>query len=179
MPRDVTTTPSDLILDEYTVWNDRKLVDPRGATHAQFADGMSAIISDEGPVMALKIFQTFCKAAEVNRVGPAIRPKFERALHKMIDDGVVIAENELNDDDIRTWIIRMPDQPTTRVRTLGDRGFGEIPLAELAEVLLEIRAEHELIGREELYRAVLAKYELIRMTNLVERRLDKALSDYF
>ena len=46
------------------------------------------------------------------------------------------------------------------VRERGARSLHEIPGTEIAEVMLAIRMEHDLIGRDEMFRAVLAAYNL-------------------
>jgi len=73
----------------------------------------------------------------------------------------------------------LPDQPEVRVRDLGPRGFADIPMGELAALVLEIRAQDEFIGRDEIYRAVLDHYGLQKLTALVRRRLTKVLEVYF
>jgi len=73
----------------------------------------------------------------------------------------------------------LPDQPNVVIRSLGGRGFSEIPMSELAALALEIRTQDEFMGREDIYRAVLDHYGLQKLTALVRRRLDKVLKVYF
>jgi len=82
-------------------------------------------------------------------------------------------------DDSVGWIVRLPDQPRVIVRDLGHRGFADIPMSELAALVLEIRTQDEFMGREDIYRAVLDHYGLQKLTALVRRRLDKVLAVYF
>ena len=77
------------------------------------------------------------------------------------------------------WIVRLPDQPRVIVRDLGNRGFADIPMSELAALVLEVRTQDEFMGREDIYRAVLDHYGLQKLTALVRRRLDKVLEVYF
>jgi len=82
-------------------------------------------------------------------------------------------------DDSVGWILRLPDQAPVSLRDLGPRGFAEIPMSELAALVLEIRSADEFAGREDIYRAVLDHYGLQKLTALVRRRLDAVLSEYF
>jgi hypothetical protein len=44
--------------------------------------------------------------------------------------------------------------------------------------MLAIRVEHDLIGRDELFRAVLAAYKLKRLTHSSESRLNDVLTTW-
>ena len=90
----------------------------------------------------------------------------------------MVAEQEASDDPA-TWILRLPTQPPTRVRTLGSRTLHEVPAAELAEYMLEFRVQNELISREDLFRKVLHEYGLTRLTEATTNRLDYVLDTWF
>lgn len=146
--------------------------------------GLTEIVAYEGPIQALALFQTYAKASGLLKISASVRRLFERALLAGEKAGEVIIEREDDTeasglDDSVCWIVRLPDQPRVIVRGLGTRGFADIPMGELAAVVLEIRTADELMGREGIYRAVLAHYGLLKVTALVKRRLDKVLSIYF
>ena len=69
-------------------------------------------------------------------------------------------------------------QESVSVRQRGPRSLHEIPGAEIAEVMLAIRIQHELIGWDELFRAVLAVYNLKRLTQASESRLNDVLTTW-
>ena len=113
-----------------------------------------------------------------------VRRKFERAALLAEKTGELIIEREPDPeakdaDDSVGWIIRLPDQPPVILRDLGPRGFADIPMSELAALVLEIRSADEFAGREDIYRAVLDHYGLQKLTALVRRRLDVVLKEYF
>ena len=98
--------------------------------------------------------------------------------------GEIIVEREPDPEsdgpeDSVGWILRLPDQKPVSLRDLGPRGFAEIPMSELAALVLEIRSADEFAGREDIYRAVLDHYSLQKLTALVRRRLDAVLKEYF
>lgn len=169
---------------QFTPWPVRATADPRRANQAQFEHGLLEILSFEAPIQALSLFQTYAKASGLMKIAAPVRSQFERALLAAEKSGAVIIERETDPettgvDDSVCWITRLPDQPRVILRDLGNRGFADIPMSELAAAVLEIRTADELLGREEIYRAVLAHYGLQKVTALVKRRLDAVLANYF
>ena len=166
--------------EDYQAWPSRPMADPRGATEKQLKAGFAEIVSAEGPVLAKRVYLAYAKAGGVSRVTKVYRP-MDRALKSLITDGELIATDEFGEaeEDPSRYILRTPDQPAVRLRSLGERSFDEIPPSEIAEIALEIRINHDLIGQEELTRKVLALYGLKRLTGLVERHMGLVLRNYF
>ena len=169
---------------DYIQWPERATADVRRASQAQYMHGMTEILASEGPMQALSLFQTYAKASGVQKIVARVRKRCERALLEGVKAGHIVMEREDDSeidgpDDSVGWIVRLPDQPSVIVRSLGKRGFSEIPMSELAALALEIRAQDEFMGREDIYRAVLDHYGLQKLTALVRRRLDKVLEVYF
>ena len=171
-------------LSPYINWDTRPVADPRRASQAQFMDGMSEILEAQAPMQALHLFQTYAKAGGLMKITAPVRSQFERAIIKAAKAEHVVIEKENDsevedDSDPRAWIVRLSDQPRVRLRELGDRGFSEIPMSELAALVLELRCEDEFMGREDIARALLSHYGLQKLTALVGRRLDRVLKEYF
>jgi len=168
----------------FTPWPVRPTADVRKASQAQYMHGMTEILAHEGPMQALALFQTYGKASGVMKLAAPIRKRCERALLDGVKAGEIVLEYEddseiENADDSVGWVVRLPDQPNVVIRSLGGRGFSEIPMSELAALALEIRTQDEFMGRQDIYRAVLDHYGLQKLTALVRRRLDKVLKVYF
>lgn len=168
----------------FTPWLSRPTADPRRASQAQYMHGLTEILVSEAPMQALPLFQTYAKASGLMKIASPVRKLFERALLQGEKDGHVVIEREADteakdESDSVCWIVRLPDQPRVIVRDLGDRGFADIPMSELAAVVLDIRTADDLMGRDDIYRACLAHYGLQKVTALVKRRLDKVLAEYF
>ena len=146
--------------------------------------GMTEILAAEGPMQTLSLFQIYGKASGVLKLAAPVRKLCERALLAGVKAGEITMEREEDSevegpDDSVGWIVRLPDQPRVIVRDLGNRSFADIPMSELAALVLEIRTQDEFMGREDIYRAVLDHYGLQKLTALVRRRLDKVLQVYF
>lgn len=170
--------------ETFTEWPARKTADPRSASQVQYMHGLTEILQYEAPMQALALFQTYAKASGLMKIAAPVRKRFERALLEGEKAGQVIIEREDDSEvegpeDSVCWIVRLPDQEPMKLRTLGTRGFAEIPMRELAALVLEIRTRDECMGREDIYRAVLEHYGLQKLTALVRRRLDKVLEVYF
>lgn len=164
--------------EDYVEWTPARLVDPRAATAEQIIHGMEQIISAEGPVMASRVFRIFSRAGGLNRIYVETKRSFLHALRTAVGKGIFVAEKEASEDPT-SWILRLPSQKRVRIRTLGSRTLHEVPATELAEVMLEIRVENELISREELFRQVLGEYGLSRLTEATTNRLDFVLTTWF
>lgn len=168
----------------FTPWTPRPTADPRAASQAQYMHGMTEILTAEGPMQALALFQTYAKAGGLMKIAAPIRKRMERALLEGVKAGHIAMEREEDSeidgpDDSVGWIVRVPDSPRVIVRDLGERGFADIPMSELAALVLEIRTQDEFMGREDIYRAVLDHYGLQKLTALVGRRMDQVLKVYF
>ena len=167
----------DLDLKPYAEWSPVRVADPRAATPEQFLDGFRKICADEGPIIEDRLYALYARAAELGRVYGPVRQKFERALQTALEAKHLIASREtFGAHDER--VITLPDQPPVSVRERGPRSLHEIPGTEIAEVMLAIRVEHDLIGRDELFRAVLAAYKLKRLTQASESRLNDVLTTW-
>jgi len=167
-----------LTKENYVDWTPTRLVDPRAATAEQIIHGIEQIVSTEGPVMASRVFRIFSRAGGLNRIYVETKRSFVHALRTALERGIIIAEKEAS-EDLTTWILRLPSQNRVRIRTLGTRTLHEVPAAELAEVMLEIRVENELVSREELFRKVLGEYDLTRLAEATTNRLDFVLTTWF
>ena len=168
----------------FTAWTERPTADVRRASQAQYMHGWAEILAAQGPMQALSLFQIYGKASGVMKLAGPVRKLCERALLQAVKAGEIVIEREddseaSGEDDSVCWIVRLPDQPRVIVRDLGARGFAEIPMSELAALVLEIRTQDEFMGRDDIYRAVLDHYGLQKLTALVRRRLDKVLEVYF
>lgn len=171
-------------LTPFNEWTPRPVADPRRANQAQFMHGLTEILAVQGPMQGLHLYQTYAKAGGLMKIAASVKSRFQHAILTAEKSGELLVERE-NDteidgpDDPRGWIIRLPDQDRVSVRTLGPRGFGEIPLSELAAFVLEIRCQDEFLGREETARLILDHYGLQKLTSLVQRRIARVFEDFF
>jgi len=167
----------DLQLRPYQEWEPVSLADPRSATPAQFIDGFLKICAAEAPILEDRLFALYARAADLGRVYGPVRARFERALDEARrSKQLTVTVDSFGSHEEK--VITLPDTPAISVRTRGSRSLHEIPGPEIAEIMLAIRVEHDLISKEELFRQVLAIYELKRLTKASEDRLTDVLTTW-
>ncbi|MFN3232376.1 MAG: hypothetical protein ACE363_09485 [Alphaproteobacteria bacterium] len=167
----------DLDLKPYPEWEAVALADPRSATPAQFIDGFLKICATEAPILEDRLYALYARAANLGRVYGPVRSRFERALDEARRSKqltVTVDQFGAHEENVVT----VPGEPLIVVRTRGSRSLHEIPGPEIAEIMLSIRIEHDLIGKEELFRMVLDTYELKRLTKATEERLTDVLTTW-
>jgi hypothetical protein len=158
----------------YTDWQPTPVADPRAATVPQLVHGMARIAAAEGPILEDRLYALYARAGDLGRILEHTRRRFTTALAHAKSEGELLIEIEsFGAQEER--VVRLPGQAPVVVRTRGSRSLHEIPASEIAEVMMEIRVRHDLISREELFRAVLDEYELKRLTQATESRLNDIL----
>ena len=167
----------DLELQPYQEWEPVGVADPRAATPAQFIDGFKKICAAEAPIIEDRLYALYARAADLGRVYGPVHARFERAL----DEARRSKELTISIDEFGAHVenvVALPGEPPIVVRTRGSRSLHEIPGPEIAEVMLAIRIEHDLISKEELFHMVLGAYGLKRLTKASNDRLTDVLSTW-
>ncbi len=162
---------------DYTEWQQTAVADPRAATVPQLVHGMERITAAEGPILEDRLYALYARAGDLGRIYDHTRRRFTTALAHAKSEGILVIETETFGDN-EEKVVRLPSQPPTVVRTRGSRTLHEVPASEIAEVMMEIRVGADLISREELFRAVLEEYELKRLTQATEARLNDILKTW-
>lgn len=163
---------------KYRKWVPKTLPDPRTASLSYIVSGLADIVRSEGPVTCQRVYSIYANACGIQRVGKQLRSLFNKAISKAIRDGLLKEINEHRITDQLHKVVRIPECPPVVIRTRGDRTIEEIPPYELAAFMQEIvKSLPELRDNtEELFRAVLDAYGLVRMTTNTKGVLQKALS---
>lgn len=148
---------------------------PVSASRQELLDGIVAIVAVEGPVDGYRLHTAYVKAAGGHRVGKTIAKILNSAITSAVRQGRLVVDNPLHESGVKPRTYRLPDQLEVRPRSLGPRTFDQIPPRELAFLLTEAAMQHGWDSRETLYRAVLGRLGLHRLTPNVESRLERAL----
>jgi hypothetical protein len=164
-------------LTPYPEWTGAKLADPRHATMDQIEHGLRDIVAAEGPVLKDRLFTLYAKAAGLGRVYDHTRTRLQNGLKQALKQKSLVADTD-NFGIFEETSLRLPEQAPIAVRERGPRSLHEIPAPETAELMLDIRLQHELISREDLFRSVLKTYGLIRLTKASEDRLAAILETW-
>ena len=164
-------------LTPYAEWEGTRLADPRQATMDQIEHGLVDIVAVEGPILVDRAFSLYARAADLGRVYTHTHTRLENGLNQARKNKSLIIDTDTF-GDFEERVLRLPDQETVCVRSRGPRSLHDIPAPETAEVMLDIRLEHELISKEDLFRAVLKGYDLKRLTKASEDRLTAILETW-
>ena len=147
---------------------------PVSASRQELLDGIVAIVAVEGPVDGYRLHTAYVKAAGGHRVGKTIAKILNSAITSAVRQGQLVVDNPLNEAGVKPRTYRLPDQPEVRPRTLGPRPSNRFPRVSLIPDGRSSAAAR--LGQQgTLYRTVLGRLGLHRLTANVEARLERAL----
>ncbi|PVY95895.1 AAA domain-containing protein [Actinomycetospora cinnamomea] len=147
---------------------------PAAATRAELTDGLLRIVEVEGPVLTDRAFAVYVRAAGGRRVGPQIAKDLATVVKSAVRRGQLVQDNPL-DESAQQRTLRLPSQPVAIPRELGPRSFDDIPPRELAHLIYRVQQDG-LEDEQQLFREVLNRYGLKRLTPNVTARLKAARS---
>lgn len=162
----------DAELAAYSEWGtDTSLPDLRSGNRCAKIEGLRQIVEVEGPVIGDRLYQLYVRSNGGRRVGRQLRTMLDGLAAEAVRNGVLSVEDALptGSDNDRTF--RLPQQPAVIVRELGPRSLVDVPPRELATVIAALRAQGVGHG-EPLYRAVLGRYGLKRLTERALARIE-------
>jgi hypothetical protein len=145
--------------------------DPRAAGRGVIDPVLAEIVAAEGPILAARAYGLYNKASGGKKLTSIARAPLSSAAYRLRMAGrieIVPAEDTPGQDD---EIFRVAGTPPVRVRELGPRSLDEVPLPEIAELMERLTTA----GADDLKRAVLDAYGLVRMTAKADEYLERAL----
>lgn len=158
-------------LEPYREWESRPVPDPRMAGRDQLMPVLMEIVEAEGPILAGRAFGLYTRASGGKKLtGAAKAPLTGSTWRLKIQERLEIGREgatTIESDDV----LRAAGAPPVRVRELGPRTLEEVPLDEVA-ALMDRLCE---AGADDLKRAVLDTYGLIRLTARADQYLEAAL----
>jgi len=171
----VAAPPAALVLDPYDAWHPRDVGDPRNTPRPQIMDVMLEIIGAEGPMTASRAYSLYNRASGGRKLTSVAKAPLSSAVYWLAREGKLTLTREADIPWQGDDMVRLPDQPTVRLRELGARNLDEVPLDEIAELVRLIRGGHGPSDPTELKRAVLGAYGLVRLTARADEYLGLAI----
>ena len=163
--------PIRVALEPYRTWEGEAPGDPRSAPRPRLMEALLEIVETEGPMLASRAYSLYNKAAGGKKLTSVARAPLSNSIYWLAREGKI----ELTRAEEIPWqndeIVRLPDTPAVMVRELGPRELIEVPLDEVAELMRRLQAAGH---GDDLKRAVLSTYGLIRMTARAEQYLTTA-----
>lgn len=149
-------------LDPYDAWQERPTGDPRSTPRPRIMEVMLEIVAVEGPLLASRAYALYNRASGGKKLTTTARAPLSSSIHWLAQESRIVFEDE---------VVRLPDQPAVRVRELADRALEDVPLDEIAELMRRIGLQDP----DQLKRAVLTAYGLVRLTQRADEYLDRAI----
>src|SRR3954454_8732294 len=162
----------DVALAPYSAWETHSVPDPRAAGRGAIDPVLAEIVAAEGPVLASRAYGLYNKAAGGKKLTTIVRAPLSAAAYRLRMAGrieIVRAEETPGQGD---EVLRMAGSPRVRVRELGPRALDEVPLEEIAELMERLTTA----GADDLKRAVLDAYGLVRLTAKADDYLEQAFA---
>jgi hypothetical protein len=171
-PAPVGAASGEVALAPYSAWESRPVPDPRAAGRGAIDPVLAEIVAAEGPVLASRAYGLYNKAAGGKKLTTIARAPLSGAAYRLRMAGrieIVRAEETPGQDD---EVLRVVGTPRVRVRELGPRTLDEVPLEEVAELMERLTTA----GADDLKRAVLDAYGLVRLTAKADEHLERAFA---
>jgi hypothetical protein len=169
-PAPVGAAPGEVALAPYSAWEARTVPDPRSAGRGVIDPVLAEIIAAEGPILASRAYGLYNKASGGKKLTTIARAPLSAAAYRLRMAGrieIVRAEEGVQGEEV----LRSAGSPAVRVRELGPRALDEVPLDEVAELMERLT----IAGADDLKRAVLDAYGLVRLTAKADDYLERAL----
>ena len=171
---DVIPAPAGVTLAPYVAF-DEVLPPLNQTTLDVMAANVVRIVAAEGPVLGHRVHNAYRDAYGGHRVGKEIARLLNRAIMLGERRGQIISDNPLNESGVKPRTYRLPTQAAVVPRDLGPRSLELVPPAELAHHLTDLSLGDDTQSEEELFRAVLDRLGLKRLTDNVRAVLGGAL----
>lgn len=156
-------------LEPYHEWTPREVPDPRTAGRDVLMPALMEIVEAEGPILAGRAFGLYTRASGGKKLTTAARaPLTGSAWRLKIQERLVIGREgatTIEHDDV----LHLAGSP--EVRELGPRTLEEVPIDEVAALMLRLRDA----GATDVKRAVLDTYRLVRLTARADQYLEQAI----
>ena len=165
--------PGENGLRAYRVWRG-SAPDPRSISTTDLAGTLREIIETEGPILTERLYRVYIWSSNLGRAGRQVRANLNKALKNLENQNIVTIVRKGSGGGYAEATIRMADSPAVILRDRGERNLDEIPIDELAQVYCLIRSESHGGDEDSIFREVLARYGLTRMTANVRGRLKEA-----
>jgi hypothetical protein len=169
-PAAVGGAAGEVALGPYSAWEPRPIPDPRAAGRGVIDPVLAEIVAAEGPILASRAYGLYNKASGGKKLTSIARAPLSAAAYRLRMAGrieIVRAEDGVQGEEV----LRSAGSPAVRVRELGPRALDEVPLDEVAELMERLT----MAGADDLKRAVLDAYGLVRLTAKADEYLERAL----
>ncbi|NLE46282.1 MAG: DUF559 domain-containing protein [Chloroflexi bacterium] len=171
---------ADLSFSKYEEYSGPPANDPRNAPRDTVAGGIVRIVEVEGPIIAKRIYEIYCRSCGIRRLGHELKSTMNKALAHAVRQGILVTENEGAERGFIFSVVRLKGSPAIKLRNRGPRLFEEIPPSEV-QIVAKYLIEHQGFssGSDAHLRAVLECFDLKRLTTQVGTTLRELIEKSF
>lgn len=176
----VNSRDANLPFSDYVEYAGLPGDDPRSVNAHRVAEGIVRIVEIEGPVIAKRACDIYLRGCGIKRMGHDLKSTMKKAIANAIRQQRLVYENETTERDLLFSVVRLNGSPPIKLRTRGPRSFEEIPPSELQVVARYLLERHSFpSGSDEHLRAILERFDLVRLTTQVGTTLLEILERKF
>jgi hypothetical protein len=164
--------PGEVALAPYAAWEPHPVPDPRSAGRGVIDPVLLEIVAAEGPVLASRAYALYNRASGGKKLTTIARAPMSSAAYRLRMAGRIEIATDEEGAGQGEEVLRPAGSPPVRVRELGPRTLDEVPLDEVAELMDRLVTA----GADDVKRAVLDTYGLVRLTTKADEYLERALT---
>ena len=173
-PEKIGTGPG-IDLAQYTSWASRPVPDLVSLAPSAVADLICEVVSAEGPVRAGRVYWLLLRASGAARLGRKIRASLDRGVQAAVRAGRLVSTVDNPDGKAEGSVLRLPTQPDTRLREIGERLVGDLPSGEIVALAQRVLEQRGLVSRSALKHELGRLYGWSRHTAGLDALLEAAL----
>lgn len=155
----------------------RQVMDGSAEMTEQIIAGLIPIIAMEGPILSTRLFALYSKKGGMAKLSGAAIRRFSTALKKAKADGKVNMERDPSAEGV-VVLLWLPTMKRVIPRELGNRGFDDVPAAELGEVMFELASETGIEDSTSLFQRMAELYGVKQLPKSAAARLDLVFKEY-
>jgi very-short-patch-repair endonuclease len=173
-----TLSPADRrlpVLAPHRAWPPHRVPDVHSASQWDLIEGIVDIVTGEGPVVTVRVYELYLRASGGHRVTKPVRDALDRATETAVDRGLL---QQIRDNMTNRFVktLYLPSTPSIVPRRRGDRELEHIPPTEVAAAARHILNQDPGINDSDLKRLLLIALERVRMTNIASTFLDDCIA---
>ncbi len=179
-PKLVRTWKSSINFTEYTAWVGHGLQDPLSAPSNVIDRALIEIVEKEGPIVTPRLFRIYTQGSGKRRTGRRIRKKLSQSVNRLVRRMAIVREHHDVGPRDQVAVLRLPNQKSGVVRTLGGRTLSEVPPTELGALMAQIMDVFHIrasSSHEPIFRRVLDFYGLKKLSSKAQMYLSTVFAD--
>lgn len=148
-------------LADHAAWKTRPLDPPSEENEWAVSAAIINIVNTEGPLTGARLMRLYGESVFPNSPRKLSKFRMKRAVERLAARGIVSEATGIGGDQLEQWILYRSGTPDTLVRTRGSRKLPEIPVTEVAELILQnSRVRSAPLSRDRQFQVIIELYNI-------------------